>query len=128
MLRWTALFMYEYPYTTPWPESASELYRPSDRHLSAKLVPTFSDRECHHKAEKTPFQTHYFSENLVAPGIESGPLDLQPGTLTTRAQRRSPYTTALYFYSHVASSNSAHAEFVKSFLLKQVSLDCHQPV
>jgi hypothetical protein len=25
---------------TPWPESASELYRPSDRHLSAKLVPT----------------------------------------------------------------------------------------
>jgi hypothetical protein len=27
---------------TPWPESASELYRPSDRRLSAKLVPTFS--------------------------------------------------------------------------------------
>jgi hypothetical protein len=25
----------------PWPESASELYRPSDRRLSAKLVPTF---------------------------------------------------------------------------------------
>jgi hypothetical protein len=29
---------------TPWPESASELYRPSDRRLSAKLVPTFADR------------------------------------------------------------------------------------
>jgi hypothetical protein len=27
---------------TPWPESASELYRPSDRRLSAKLVPTFA--------------------------------------------------------------------------------------
>jgi hypothetical protein len=26
---------------------------------------------------------------LVAPGIEPGPLDLQPGTLTTRPQRRS---------------------------------------
>jgi hypothetical protein len=26
---------------TPWPESASELYRPSDRHLLTKLVPTF---------------------------------------------------------------------------------------
>jgi hypothetical protein len=26
---------------TPWPQSASELYRPSDRRLSAKLVPTF---------------------------------------------------------------------------------------
>jgi hypothetical protein len=29
---------------TPWPESASELYRPSDRRLSAKLIPTFADR------------------------------------------------------------------------------------
>jgi hypothetical protein len=28
---------------TPWPESASELYRPSDLRLSAKLVPTFVD-------------------------------------------------------------------------------------
>jgi hypothetical protein len=26
---------------------ASELYRPSDRRLSAKIVPTFADRECH---------------------------------------------------------------------------------
>jgi hypothetical protein len=24
----------------------------------------------------TPFQTHYFSENLVALGIEPGPMDL----------------------------------------------------
>jgi hypothetical protein len=29
---------------TPWPESRSELYRPSDGRLSAKLVPTFADR------------------------------------------------------------------------------------
>jgi hypothetical protein len=35
-------------------------------------------------AEWTPFQTHYFSENLVAPGMEPGPLDPWPGTLTTR--------------------------------------------
>jgi hypothetical protein len=27
-----------------WPESASELYRPSDCRLLAKLVPTFADR------------------------------------------------------------------------------------
>jgi hypothetical protein len=84
----------------------SELYRPSDRRLSTKLVPTFSDRENHvvsvmnpcgriiefldrsryfslkcllsysHEAGWTPFQTHYFSENLVAQGIEPGPLDL----------------------------------------------------
>jgi hypothetical protein len=29
---------------TPWPESASELYRPNDRRLLEKLVPTFADR------------------------------------------------------------------------------------
>jgi hypothetical protein len=54
-------------------------------------MPTFADRGCHMvstadpepllflpsspsivlmKAEWTPFQTHYFSENLVVPGIE----------------------------------------------------------
>jgi hypothetical protein len=31
-----------HPTQTPWPESASELYRPS--RLSAKLMPTFADR------------------------------------------------------------------------------------
>jgi hypothetical protein len=31
---------------------------------------------CTHEAEWTPFQTRYFSENLVAPGIEPEPLDL----------------------------------------------------
>jgi hypothetical protein len=32
---------------TPWPESASELYRPSERRLSAKLVLTHADTGCH---------------------------------------------------------------------------------
>jgi hypothetical protein len=32
---------------TPCPESARELYRQSDRRLSAKLIPTFADRGCH---------------------------------------------------------------------------------
>jgi hypothetical protein len=31
---------------------------------------------CTHEAEWTPFQTHYFSENVVAPGIEPEPLEL----------------------------------------------------
>jgi hypothetical protein len=31
---------------TPWPESSSELYRPSDLRLSANLVSTFADRGC----------------------------------------------------------------------------------
>jgi hypothetical protein len=32
---------------TPWPEPESELYRPSDRSLLAKLVPTFAVRGRH---------------------------------------------------------------------------------
>jgi hypothetical protein len=39
---------------TPWPESVSELYRPSDRGLSAKLVPTFADRGCYVVSEAEP--------------------------------------------------------------------------
>jgi hypothetical protein len=31
---------------TPWLEFAGELYRPSDRRLWAKLVPTFVERGC----------------------------------------------------------------------------------
>jgi hypothetical protein len=84
----------------PWPESSNELYWPSDRRLSAKLVPTFADRGCRvvsmtdpygrilrfldryryfsskqllsctHEAEGTPFQTRYLSENLLELGIE----------------------------------------------------------
>jgi hypothetical protein len=41
------------------------------------------------EAEWGPFQTHYFSENLVALGIELGLLDLQSGTLATTPERRS---------------------------------------
>jgi hypothetical protein len=41
--------------TTPWLESASELYRPSDRRMSAKLVPTFADRGCHVVSVTDPY-------------------------------------------------------------------------
>jgi hypothetical protein len=40
---------------TPWPESASKLYRPSDSSLSAKLVPTFADRKCHVAGVTDPY-------------------------------------------------------------------------
>jgi hypothetical protein len=39
----------------PWSESASELYRPSDRRLSAKLLPTFADRGCHVVSVTDPY-------------------------------------------------------------------------
>jgi hypothetical protein len=40
---------------TPWPEFASELYRPGDRSLWAKLVPTFADRGCHVVSATDPY-------------------------------------------------------------------------
>jgi hypothetical protein len=40
---------------TPWPESESELYRPSNRRLSAELVPTFADRDCHVVSVTDPY-------------------------------------------------------------------------
>jgi hypothetical protein len=40
---------------TPWPESTSELYRPSDRRLLARLVATFVDRGCHVVSVTDPY-------------------------------------------------------------------------
>jgi hypothetical protein len=40
---------------TPWPSSASELHRPSDRRLSAKLVSTFADRGCRVVSAMDPY-------------------------------------------------------------------------
>jgi hypothetical protein len=46
---------------TPWSESASELYRPSDRRLSAKLVPTFEDKGCYAVSVTDPYgRNHVF--------------------------------------------------------------------
>jgi hypothetical protein len=47
---YTATCNRTYRYTrkqTPWSETESELYRPSDRRLSAKLVPILADIGCH---------------------------------------------------------------------------------
>jgi hypothetical protein len=40
---------------TPWSESASELYQPSDRLLLAKRLPTFADRGCHVVSVTDPY-------------------------------------------------------------------------
>jgi hypothetical protein len=42
----TTRFYMEYIKKTPGLQFASELYRPSDRRLSAKLVPTLADMDC----------------------------------------------------------------------------------
>jgi hypothetical protein len=43
------------PKKTLWPESVSELYQPSSRRLSAKIVPTFADRGCHVVSVTDPY-------------------------------------------------------------------------
>jgi hypothetical protein len=40
---------------TPWSESSSELYRQSDRRLSAKWLPTFADKGCHVVSVTDPY-------------------------------------------------------------------------
>jgi hypothetical protein len=40
---------------TPWAESVSELYQPSNCRLSAKLVLTFADRGCHVVSTMGPY-------------------------------------------------------------------------
>jgi hypothetical protein len=61
------------------PESASELYRSSDRRLSAKLVPTSADRGCHAVSVTDPYDrilgfldrsSYFFFQ--VAPQLYSG--------------------------------------------------------
>jgi hypothetical protein len=44
---------------TPWPDYANEVYRPSDRRLSAKLVPTFADGGCHVASVMDLYRLHY---------------------------------------------------------------------
>jgi hypothetical protein len=63
---------------TLWPESESKLYRPSDRRLPAKLVPTFADSGCHVVGVTDPYgrilgvreRSRYFSLR-VAPHLYS---------------------------------------------------------
>jgi hypothetical protein len=55
--------------TDPYGRILSFLDR--SRYFSFKLL-----LNCIHEAEWTPSHNHYFSENLVAPGIEHGPPDL----------------------------------------------------
>jgi hypothetical protein len=40
---------------TPWSESASELYRPSDRRFSAKWLQTFADKGCYVVSVTDPY-------------------------------------------------------------------------
>jgi hypothetical protein len=49
------------------PHAVFPAFLDGSRYFSIKQLLRYT-----HEAEWTPFQTHYFSENLVAPGIEPG--------------------------------------------------------
>jgi hypothetical protein len=77
---------------TPWPESASELYRPSDRCLSAKLLPTFEDRGYHVVSVMDPYgrilnfldRSHYYFFQVVPELYSRGWVDPVPDPLLLR--------------------------------------------
>jgi hypothetical protein len=53
---------------TPWPESASELHRPSNRLFLVKLVPTFAYRGCHVVSVTDPYgHILGFMDRIVVP-------------------------------------------------------------
>jgi hypothetical protein len=76
-------------FNTPWPESASELYRPSDRRLLAKLVPTFADRRCHVVSVTDPhgrilaflYRSHYVFFHVAPQLYSRGWVDPVPDPL-----------------------------------------------
>jgi hypothetical protein len=73
---------------TPWPQSASELYRPRNHRLSAKLVPTFADRGCHVVSVTDPHgridRSHYFSFQVTPQLYSRGWVDSVPDPLLLR--------------------------------------------
>jgi hypothetical protein len=77
---------------TPWPQSASELYRPSDRRLYAKLVPTFADRGCRVVSATDPHgrflgfldRSHYYFFQAAPHLYSGGWVDPVPDPLLVR--------------------------------------------
>jgi hypothetical protein len=81
---------------TPWPQSASELYRPSDRRLLAKLVPTFADKEYRVVSAADPYgrilifqdRSRYFYFQVAAHLYSRGWVDPVPDPLLLRKSCR----------------------------------------
>jgi hypothetical protein len=77
---------------TPWPESASELYRQSDRRLSATLVLTFADRGYHVVSVTDPYcsilrfldRSRYFFFQIALQLYSWGWVDPVPNPLLLR--------------------------------------------
>jgi hypothetical protein len=69
-------------------------------------------------AEWTPFQTHYFSENLVTPGIEPGPMDVARNSnhSTTEVANDTPLTSLNQKHVTVLEQNMSSVEFHEDWI------------
>jgi hypothetical protein len=80
---------------TLWPESATELYRPSDRRFSKKLMPTFADRGCYVVSVTDPYgrilgfldRSCYFFVQVAPQLYSRGEVDPVPDPLLIRKSR-----------------------------------------
>jgi hypothetical protein len=127
---------------TPWSESASELYRPSDLSLVGEVSVNFyrykvsrnqregSLRPYSRRSRLQPlifFQVapQLYSRDWVDPfpdillirksgsaGVEPRSLDLKPGTLTTRPQRQSTFFCIAYNFSSYLTGSTIHLHSV----------------
>jgi hypothetical protein len=81
---------------TPWPEFASELYRPSDRRLWAKLVPTLPIEGCRVVSVTDPYsrnldfldRSRYFFYQVAPQLYSRGWVDPVPDPLLLRKSGR----------------------------------------
>jgi hypothetical protein len=77
---------------TPWPQSASELYRPSDSCLFSKLVSALADSGCHVVSVKNPYsrilgfldRSRYFYFQVAPQLYSRGWVDPVPDALLLR--------------------------------------------
>jgi hypothetical protein len=96
ILKFTVTLAYAKKKQSPWLESASELYRPSDCSLSVKLLPTFAYTGCHVVSVTDPYgrilgfldlNRHFLFQ--VAPQVYSrGWVDPVPDPLLLRKSSR----------------------------------------
>jgi hypothetical protein len=113
---------------TPWSESASELYRPSDSRFSAKLVPTFADRGCHVVSVADPYSrilgfldqsamfTKFIFYFILIPSTLPRSSALPISTDTTHLRSRSVHPS--YYIHCSAYHTTALHNFVHNIIMK----------
>jgi hypothetical protein len=117
----------------PWPESANKLYRPSDRHLSAKLVPTFANIGCHVVNATDPYgrilefldRSRYFFFQVSPQFYSRGWVDPVPEPLLLRKFGRAGNRTRTS--GSLARSSDHWTTEAVSYLRREIKYQAHGP-